>query len=670
VPEQTGILIVLEGADGAGKSTQFRLLSARLKAVGHEVSVYKFPRYEETSSYFIKKYLNGDYGPAVALSPYVASLFYALDRFEAGPLISKDLEAGKVVLCDRYVGSNMAHQGSKFGDETEQRGFFLWNDNLEFQLLQIPRPNVSLFLRVPAEISQKLMAEANRTNRNYTAKSHDEHEKDSDYLRKTIATFDVLCGLFPRDFKAIDCTKDAKLLAITEINNQIWDVVRPLLPTSPPHKSKKLTLRLSDGGLFEPSPQKNIKPPAKKALKNPDQSSKTAGLQEFKVRQLSWLAASSLEALPGVSIDWQLKPIQNKPSYFKPAGLPKTLQKQYIATMDRLFGLYFELQAEFQKIQKPLLKMAKSKNRSTKSPSKLLTSVLPLAAYAPANIQIKSPALPSIITELATHPLTELQQLAIYLSEGVDKQKFPEQRSSLAKPESIQSLVQQLVEARLAQNLPHSDEAVKLVELQPRNEFELLVEAGDAQLDSSTYQQKEAALKAALKRPSSRLLDQVTYRWDVVAERSLLSELQKQKLVKDLRVQSPTPRFGYEVPEPIEEWSLDKLFTDCFELSLELYSQLQAAGQEYIASYATLSGHKIRWQFTCSGAALAEAQAKINQSSPPLKQFMNQLLEKVSEKHATLSQFLADSSAAAVNGSHKSPTATAKAKAGKRLKRN
>src|ERR1700681_404064 len=132
--QQPGTFIVIEGADGSGKTTQFKLLAERLRAVGHEVEVFDFPRYDQPSSHFVRRYLNGDYGPASEVSPYSASMFFALDRYEAAPQIRKALEAGKVVLSNRYVGSNMAHQGAKFTSEAEQRGFFIWADSLEFQL--------------------------------------------------------------------------------------------------------------------------------------------------------------------------------------------------------------------------------------------------------------------------------------------------------------------------------------------------------------------------------------------------------------------------------------------------------------------------------------------------------------------------------------------------------
>lgn len=236
-----GIFIVLEGSDGSGKGTQFRLLSERLKAVGHEVAVFDFPRYEEPSSYFVKRYLNGDYGPASELSPYTSSIFYALDRYEAAPGIRKALDQGKLILANRYVGSNMAHQGTKFSTEAEQRGFFMWADSLEYQLLGIPRPNINLFLKVPADISFELIVQ--KTERDYTKKKRDEHEADIQHLKKAVTAYELLCQLFPRDFTEINCTRDDQILSVVQINDLIWEAIKPLLP-QPMRKGKAVVLSL------------------------------------------------------------------------------------------------------------------------------------------------------------------------------------------------------------------------------------------------------------------------------------------------------------------------------------------------------------------------------------------------------------------------------------------
>jgi dTMP kinase len=226
-----GLFIVLEGVDGSGKGTQFKLIAEKLAKQGYDLEVFDFPRYDEPSSHFVRQYLNGVYGPAKNIDPYTASIFYALDRYEAAPAIRQALADGKIVLSKRYVGSNMAHQGGKFKDDAERRGFFMWEDGLEFQLLKIPRPTLNIFLHVPAEVSYELIKQ--KAARNYTDKTHDEHEVDISHLRKSIETYRLLHKLFPKDFASVECTHRGKLLSIEDINAKIWQIIKPLLPPQP-----------------------------------------------------------------------------------------------------------------------------------------------------------------------------------------------------------------------------------------------------------------------------------------------------------------------------------------------------------------------------------------------------------------------------------------------------
>src|SRR3989344_2479611 len=226
---KSGVLLVLEGTDGSGKTTQFNLLAERRRAAGHDVAIFDFPRYDSESSYFVRQYLNGAYGQATRLSPYAASMFNALDRFEAASSIKEALKLGKVVLCNRYTGSNMAHQGSKFVSEDEKKDFFNWLDSLEFQVLGVPRPRLNIVLKMPAEAAQKLIGQKNK--RSYTDKSHDQHEADIEHQRQTVATYDLICSLFPKDFIAIECVDAAgAILSIPAISNLIWQNLKPILP--------------------------------------------------------------------------------------------------------------------------------------------------------------------------------------------------------------------------------------------------------------------------------------------------------------------------------------------------------------------------------------------------------------------------------------------------------
>lgn len=244
-----GLFLVIEGTDGAGKGTQVDLLVDRLASEGFEVEKFDFPRYGEGSSYFIKEYLNGKYGTADEVGPYVGSLFYALDRYEAAPKIKKALDGGKIVIANRYVGSNMAHQGTKFDNPEQRRGYFIWLDQMEFEMFKIPRPDLSLVLRVPAEVAQKLVDK--KESRDYTDKKRDIHEADISHLRRSVEVYDNLCQLFPKDFKQIDCARDGEIMDKETIHRYIYSFVEPLLP------KKKLK---SEEPMAKKSDQKNLNP--------------------------------------------------------------------------------------------------------------------------------------------------------------------------------------------------------------------------------------------------------------------------------------------------------------------------------------------------------------------------------------------------------------------------
>ena len=213
-----GIFIVIEGSDGSGKSTHFDLLKQYFEAQGKEVATYKFPQYNSPSSYFVTSYLNGKYGDANALGAYGPSLFYALDRFEAAPKIRVDLDAGKVVLCDRYIGSNMAHQGQKLETDEERIKYFAWLHEIEYDMLKIPRPTLNIVLLMPAKTASELMQK--REKRDYT-ENLDIHEADTKHLERAVATYESLCKQFPSDFTAIHCTKGEKLRSIDAIQEEI-----------------------------------------------------------------------------------------------------------------------------------------------------------------------------------------------------------------------------------------------------------------------------------------------------------------------------------------------------------------------------------------------------------------------------------------------------------------
>lgn len=218
-----GVFIVIEGSDGSGKGTQYNIISQRLKDAGYNIATYDFPQYDQESSYFVREYLNGNYGSADELGAYSPSLFFALDRFHAAQNIKKDLDEGKIVLANRFIGSNLAHQGQKIHDDSERTKYYDWLYGIEFDILGIPKPDLNIVLLVPADIAQKLVDL--KEQRNYTEKKRDIHEADLNHLSRAVAAYEQLCDQFPDQFTAIQGTKNGELLTIEDTTELIWSAL-------------------------------------------------------------------------------------------------------------------------------------------------------------------------------------------------------------------------------------------------------------------------------------------------------------------------------------------------------------------------------------------------------------------------------------------------------------
>lgn len=214
--------IVIDGADGSGKATQVKLLAERFTTKGKQVGLLDFPRYDSDGSYFVRRYLAGDYGSLADINPYEASLFFALDRRDARAEIEAALANNDVVLSNRFVSSNMIHQGSRIEDPGKRAGFFDWLDELEFRTLGIPRPDLNLILDVPLDISLELMRERSLLKEQLS----DIHEQDIRHQKLSRDIYRQLCDSFPKLFKRLSCVSETgHLLSEESINEKIWQIV-------------------------------------------------------------------------------------------------------------------------------------------------------------------------------------------------------------------------------------------------------------------------------------------------------------------------------------------------------------------------------------------------------------------------------------------------------------
>lgn len=216
-----GKLIVLEGADGSGKSTQFRLLYKRLERERIPFETLKFPQYGAPSGALVEAYLAGKFGKNPAdISPYAASLFYALDRWTAAPKIRGWLREGKLVLLDRYTDSNVGHQGAKIKNPKARKKFVNWLYDIEHRLLAIPEPDLVIILST-AQSLEKPSATG--------GKNLDIHEKDKAYTTSVRATYRWLARAYPKRCRLIPVSTPSRVRPPEEVQGEVWRVLKPLL---------------------------------------------------------------------------------------------------------------------------------------------------------------------------------------------------------------------------------------------------------------------------------------------------------------------------------------------------------------------------------------------------------------------------------------------------------
>ncbi|MBR6377863.1 MAG: deoxynucleoside kinase [Oscillospiraceae bacterium] len=219
-----GKLIVFEGTDGSGKSTQFSLLTKRLQNEGTDFRTIVFPQYSEQSSALIRMYLGGEFGQSPSdVNAYVASTFYAVDRYASFRKVwGSYYRQGGLVLSDRYTTSNAVHQASKEPDETRPE-FFRWLYELEFDHMELPRPDLVLYLDVPTELTERLL----RKREEISHTNADIHEQNMDYLRLCRKTGLDAAAYY--GWTVIHCEKDGEMRSIEDIHEEIYSLVKQCL---------------------------------------------------------------------------------------------------------------------------------------------------------------------------------------------------------------------------------------------------------------------------------------------------------------------------------------------------------------------------------------------------------------------------------------------------------
>lgn len=219
-----GKLIVIEGIDSSGKTTQLELLKNYFQEMEIPFKVTDFPRYDSFYGEMIGKFLRGEFGPLDEVNPYVISVIYANDRREAREEMQQWLDDGYIILSNRYATSNMAHQVGRVSMK-ERESFVNWLEEMEYKIHGIPKEDIVLLMDVPYQTAQKLMGNANREQTYRQGEKKDIVEKDSVYLEHAQERYLWLADNFKHWIKVQCVDEHLKMLPREEIHEEIKKIL-------------------------------------------------------------------------------------------------------------------------------------------------------------------------------------------------------------------------------------------------------------------------------------------------------------------------------------------------------------------------------------------------------------------------------------------------------------
>ena len=222
-----GKLIVIEGTDSSGKETQTKKLFEKLEEKDLKVKKISFPNYDSPACEPVKMYLAGAFGEdAMKVNPYPVSTMYAIDRYASFKTDwEKFYNEDGIIVTDRYVTSNMVHQASKIRDLDEKKKYLNWLEDLEYEKMGIPCPDLVIFLNMPTEMAVRLMAE--RKNKITGEEKKDIHERDKEYLKESHANACKIANIY--NWKEIKCNDGERIKTIEEIGEEVFSLVEKVV---------------------------------------------------------------------------------------------------------------------------------------------------------------------------------------------------------------------------------------------------------------------------------------------------------------------------------------------------------------------------------------------------------------------------------------------------------
>ena len=219
-----GLLIVIDGIDGSGKTVQTKLLCEHLEKLGHRVETPTFPRYDKESSYFVRKLLRGDLEEQGGAQPHIASMFYSFDRMDAAPELKSELNKGTILVSNRYTSSNVGHQGGRIENFKERKAYYAWLDHFEYEQLRIPRPHLVLYLHVPVSVALAMIEHRFHEEKRTSKDLYD----NAEHLKKAYQSYGEAAELFPY-WETVECMEGDAFLPPEKVHERVWAIVEPFL---------------------------------------------------------------------------------------------------------------------------------------------------------------------------------------------------------------------------------------------------------------------------------------------------------------------------------------------------------------------------------------------------------------------------------------------------------
>jgi len=226
-----GKLIVIDGTDGSGKTTQFLLLVDHLKKDGYKVKTVDFPvYYKNFFGKFIGHCLSEQYYNWLNVHPKIASMAYAADRWESSKEMKEWLTKGYIIIANRYVSANQIHQGGKIKNTKKRNDFIKWLDQMEHEVFGIPRPDLTFYLNLPIKIVLELIKkrDSSKMHREYLKNKKDLAENDVDYQENSIKSA-VWLSKNIKNFVKVECYKNNEILSREQIHEMIYEKVKKVL---------------------------------------------------------------------------------------------------------------------------------------------------------------------------------------------------------------------------------------------------------------------------------------------------------------------------------------------------------------------------------------------------------------------------------------------------------